>query len=113
MRALLGMDGVVFDLEGLGLVFRIVRDDELHGTQDAIVALGGVVQILAQAVLEQGVFDGVGGLGHADALAEIADGMAGIAAAAQTAERGHRGSSQPETYAFSTSWRSLRLLMTV
>ena len=53
------------------------------------------VQILPQAMLQKTVLDDVGGLGHADALAEITDGRGGIAPAAQTV--GIRGSSQPET----------------
>jgi hypothetical protein len=37
-------------------------------------ALGGLVEVLAQAVLQEAVLHGGIHLGHADALAEIADG---------------------------------------
>ena len=89
VRALFGMDGVVFDLERLRLALRIVRDDELHRTQNGHGALCRVVEIFAQAVLQQCVFHGVGGFCHTNALTEIADGMAGVASSSQTAERRH------------------------
>ena len=89
VRALFGMDGVVFDLERLRLALRIVRDDELHRAQNGHGALCRVVEIFAQAVLQKRVFHSVGGLRHADALAEIADGVAGVASSSQTAERRH------------------------
>ena len=89
VRALLGMDRVIFNLEGLGFVLGVVRDDELHRAQNGHGALRRVVEILAQAMLQKGIFDGVRGFCHADALAEVADGVAGVAAAAQAAERRH------------------------
>ena len=46
------------------------------------------VEILPQHVLEQGELDGAVVLGDADALAEIADGVGGVAAAAQPREGG-------------------------
>ena len=76
MAPLLGMDGVVLDLERLGLALRIVRDDELHRMQHGHDTLGIVVQVFTQAMLQKCVFDGVGRLGNADALAEVADGGA-------------------------------------
>ena len=89
VRALFGMDGVVFNLKGFRLALGIVRDDELHRAQNGHGALCRVVEIFAQAVLQKRVFHSVGRLRHADALAEIADGMAGVASSSQTAERRH------------------------
>ena len=89
VRALFGMDGVVFNLKGFRLALRIIRDDELHRAQNGHGALCRVVEIFAQAVLQKRVFHSVGGLRHADALTEIADGMAGVASSSQTAERRH------------------------
>ena len=68
MRALLGMDGVVFDGEGLGLPLRIVGNDQLDRMQDGHRALCGIVQILAQAVFQKRVLNRVRSLRHADAL---------------------------------------------
>jgi len=48
-----------------------------------------IVQILAQAVLKEGELDGARNLCNADPLAEIADRLRRIAAAAQTAQRRH------------------------
>ena len=42
-------------------------------------------------MLQEAVLHHVGGLGHADALAEIADGFGGVAPAAEAAEGGHPG----------------------
>ena len=54
-------------------------------------ALGILVEILPQAVLQEGVLHGGGHLRHADALGEIADGRGGIAPAAQAAQGRHAG----------------------
>ena len=47
------------------------------------------VEVLAQAVFQKTVIDRGRDLGHADALAEIADGRGRVAAAAQAAQRRH------------------------
>ena len=86
---LLGMDGVVFDLEGFALSFRVVRDDELHRAKNRHGALGGIVEVFSEAVLQKRIFHRIRRLCNADALAEVADGVARVAAAAQAAERRH------------------------
>ncbi len=91
MGAVLGAVGVVFHLEGLALPLGIVGNDQLHGPQHRHHPAGVLVQILPQAVLQEGVFHRAGNLGHADALAEIADGGGGIASPAQAAEGWHPG----------------------
>ena len=59
--------------------------------QDRHHALSGLVEVFAQAVLQEGVFHRRGRLCHADALAEVADGHGRVAAAAQAAEGRHPG----------------------
>ena len=85
MGTLRGIGGVILHGEGLALSFRIVGDRELHRVQHRHGALGRGVEILPQAMLQKAVLHGVGGLSHADALAEIADGAGSIAPAAQAA----------------------------
>ena len=87
--ARLGIVRVVFDLDELMLALGVVRDRELHGAQHRHGALGVVVQVLAQAVLEEAVVHRARHLRDADAVGEIADGRRGVAAAAQSAERRH------------------------
>ena len=89
MGTLRGIGGVILHSEGLALSFRIVGDRELHRVQHHHGALGRGVEILPQAMLQKAVLHSVGGLSHADALAEIADGRGRVAAAAQTAQRRH------------------------
>ena len=91
MGALAGIGGVVLHGEGLALALGIVGNGELHRMQHRHGPLGGHVQILPQAVLQEAVLHGVGGFGHADALAEAADRGGGIAPAAQAAQGGHPG----------------------
>ena len=81
--------GIVLDRQKLGFAFRIVRDDELYRMQHGHDALCVLIQIVAQAAFKQRPVDCGVDLRHADAFAEIADGLRGIAAAAQTAERRH------------------------
>ena len=83
-----GVVGVVLYLDQLALPLGVVDDGELERVQHGHGALSVLVQILAQAVLEQGVLHGVGHLGDADALAEVTHSAGGVAAA-QAAERGH------------------------
>ena len=54
-------------------------------------ALSSRVEVLPETVLQKTVLNGAGGFGHADPLAEIADGRGGVATAAQAAQRGHTG----------------------
>ena len=91
MGAHLRVLGVVFNLKGLALALGIVGDGQLDGPDDSHDPLGGVVQIRAQAVLQEGVFHSGVRLGHADLLGEGADGGGGVAPAAQTADGGHTG----------------------
>ena len=53
--------------------------------------LGGLIQILPQAVLQERKLNGVGGLGNANPVTQVADGGGGVAPAAQAAEGGHSG----------------------
>ena len=89
--AILGAAGVVFHLEGLAVPLGVVGDGEPDGPQHRHHPLGGLVQILPQAVLQKGELHGGGGLAHAVALGEVPDGPGGIAPTAQTAQGGHPG----------------------
>ena len=89
MRAGGGIGRVVLDREGLALALGIVRDDELHRMKNTHRALGLLVEVFAQAVLEEAVLNHARALGNADAVAEIADGRGRETAAAQTAQRRH------------------------
>ena len=88
-RAVFRTQGIILDRQKLGFALRIVRDDELHRMQHGHDALCVLVQIVAQAAFKQRPVDRGVDFRHADALAEIADGLRGVAAAAQTAERRH------------------------
>src|SRR5437867_5505728 len=84
--------GILWIVDGvqlLDLAFGIIRDDQLQRAQDGHAALGACVEVLADAVLEQRQLDHVVGLGHADALAEVADALGRVAAAAQAGQRRH------------------------
>ena len=83
--------GVVLHLEGLALAIGIVDDGKLDGAQHRHHPPGGLVEILPQAVLQEGVLDGVVRLGHPHPLAEVADGAGSVAPAAQAAQSGHPG----------------------
>ena len=85
------MVGIVLHGDQLGLALGVVGDGELHGLQNCHDPLSGFVQILPQAELQESIGNGVGGLGYAYPLAEVADGSGSIAPAAQAAERGHPG----------------------
>ena len=89
MRAGRRVGRVILDRERLALALGIVRDDELHRMQHAHRALGLLVEVFAQAVLKEAVFDHARALGNADAVAEVADGRRREAAAAQAAQRRH------------------------
>ena len=73
MRAGGRVGRVIFDRERLALALGIVRDDKLHRMQHAHRALSLLVEVLAQAVLKEAVFDHARALGNADAVAEVAD----------------------------------------
>ena len=87
----LGLVGVIFHREGLGLVLGVVLDGELHRVQHGHGPAGVEVQVLPQAVLQEGVLHGGVHLGHAVSLAEVPDGGGGVAPAAQAADGGHPG----------------------
>ena len=89
--AVLGPVGVVLHGEGLALALGVVGDGQLHRAEHRHAPLGGLVQVLPQAVLQEGVLHGGGRLAHAVALGEIADGAGGVAPAAQAAQGGHPG----------------------
>ena len=83
--------GIVLNGDGLGLTLGVVGDGQLDGLQNCHDTLGGLVQILTQAEIQECQRNGVGALGDTDTLAEIADGGGGVATAAQTAQGGHTG----------------------
>ena len=91
MGALRRVGGVVLHREYLALALGIVGHRQLHRVQHRHGSLRVGVQVLPQAVLQEAVLNGVGGLGHADALAEAADGGGGVSPAAQATQRGHPG----------------------
>ena len=70
-------------------VFRPVLDDHAHRVQHGHGARGHGIEPFAHAVLKQGVFHRGVGAGHADAPAEVAQGLRRHAPAAQTAQGGH------------------------
>ena len=86
-----GVQRIVLHGDGLRLSRGIVGDGQLDGPQDRHDPLGGLVQILPEAVLQEAVLYHIGGFGHTDAVAEIADGLGGIAPAAQAAQGRHPG----------------------
>ncbi len=77
---------MVGEVDLLHLSLGIVLDDDLERAQHGHDPFGPAVEVLAQAVLEQGHVHHVVGLGDADALAEVADGLGGVAPAADAAE---------------------------
>ena len=87
----LGIVGIVLHLEGLALALGVVGNGQLYGVKNGHDPLGGLIQILPQAVLQERKLDGVGGLGNANPVTEVADGGGGVAPAAQAAEGGHSG----------------------
>ena len=89
--AVLGTVGVIFHGDHLGFALGIVGNGELHRLQHRHDPLGSLVQVFPQAEFQKCVGNGVGRLGHAHPLAEVADGLGGIAPAAQAAEGGHPG----------------------
>ena len=89
--SLLGMEGVVLHLEGLALPGGVVGDDQLHRPQHRHDPPGGLVQVLPEAVLQKGVFNGIVRFGHPHPVAEIADGFGGIPPPPQAAQGGHAG----------------------
>ncbi len=91
MGALLRAEGVVLHLEGLGLPLGVVDQGELHGPEHRHHPPGGLVQILPEAVFQEGVFNGVVRLGHPHPVAEIADGAGGVAPPPQAAQGRHTG----------------------
>ena len=87
----LGIVGVVLNLYHLGLALGVVGDGELDGTENAHYTLSVLIQILAQAMLQETELNGAADLGYTDSLAEVADGLGGVAAASQAGESGHAG----------------------
>ena len=82
---------VVFHGDGFALPLGIVGDGQFDRIEHCHNALCVVVQILAQAALQQGPVHGGVIFRHADSLAEIADASGGIASSAKAAECGHAG----------------------
>src|SRR5215470_17795032 len=81
-RARRGVLGIVHRVHLLHLALGIVLHDELEGTEHGHAPLRAPVEVLAEAGLEEGQLHRVVVLGHPDALAEVADGLRGVAAPA-------------------------------
>jgi len=77
------------DLEDLGGSFGVVLDDDLQRFEDGHDPGRALVQVLADAELQQGHVDRAVLLGHADAVAESADGLGCVSPAAQPCYGGH------------------------
>ena len=78
--------GIVDRLEQFRLALRVVLDHHLQGIEHRHPPLGGLVQVLAHAMLEQRHLDGRVAFGDADAAGEIADRCGRHPAPAQTRE---------------------------
>ena len=86
-----GVLGVIDGVELVDLAFGVVLDDEADRVQHRHEAGGGLVEVVADGVLEQGdVGEGVM-LRNANRLAELADRSRRVAAAAHAGNRGHAG----------------------
>ena len=86
-----GVFGVVGRVgDELGVLGQVV-DDQLDGVEDGHAAGSDAVEVVADAPLEEGEVGEGFVLGDAGALAEIADGGGGVAAAAHTGDGGHAG----------------------
>ena len=83
--------GVVGNVKVLGLVLGVVVHDQLYRVQHGDAALGGQVQLTADAGFQLAHIDQVVRLGDAGFPHEGEDGGGGVAAAAQTAQGGHAG----------------------
>ena len=83
--------GVVGNVKVLGLVLGVVVHDQLYRVQHGDAALGGQVQLTADAGFQLAHIDQVVRLGDAGFPHEGEDGGGGVAAAAQTAQGGHTG----------------------
>ncbi len=81
--------GVVDGLDLLYLPLRVVGDDHPQRVEDSHDAPGAFVQVLAQAVLQQGNVHDALGLGDADALHKGPDRLGRIAPPPHTGERRH------------------------
>ena len=91
VRAHFGMVRMVFHIQLVTLVRGPVGQDHLQGPEHGHGTRRLFAQVLAHAVLQQGQINGAVGLGHADAVDEIADALRRIAPAAHRAQRGHAG----------------------
>ena len=78
--------GVVDGVEFFVVVFGEVGDDDFEGAQDGEAAVGAAVEVLADAVLEDGDVGDAVVFGDADVVGELADGAGGDAAATQAAD---------------------------
>ena len=86
-----GILRVVDGVELVDLAFGVVLDDEADRIQHRHEAGGGLVEVVADGVLEQGdVGEGIM-LRDADRLAELAECGGRVAAAAHAGDRGHAG----------------------
>ena len=84
-----GVLGIVGRLHLLGLALGVVLDHQAQRPQHRHAPERAPVQVLAQAVLQQRHLDEVRGLGHPDALAEVAQGLGGVAAPPQPGQGRH------------------------
>ena len=83
--------GVVGNVEILGLVLRVVVDDEFDRVEDGDTPLCGQVQLAADAGFQLAHVDEVVRLGDAGLTDEGEDGGRGVTTAAQTAQGRHTG----------------------
>ena len=75
--------GVIDRVELLDLALGIIGDDYLERVQHSQHSRACLVEVFAQAVIEQGDVHGADELRHADALHEVADGLGRVAAPPQ------------------------------
>jgi len=80
---------IVNRFEHFSLSVRIIGQDDFERIEDGHDTRRGFVEVFAQAVFEEGIIDGAVEFVDADDLAEIADGLWGIAASPQPAQGRH------------------------
>ncbi len=81
--------GVVDRLHLLDQIIRVILDDHAQRVEHGHATRGAPVEVLAQAVLEKLDVHHAVGLGDADALGEVADGLRRVAAPPQPGESRH------------------------
>ena len=79
--------GVVDGIELFGFTLGVIVDDHLQGPEHTHAPLGAAVQLIAEAVLQEGDLLGVVAPGHADPFAEGADRGGSVTPPPQSADR--------------------------